>query len=140
MVFVKYKAINEEFKDICPENMWLPLSLIFASNIGAHVAHDFSVVLLQTEDKFFIVGDQPVVNTYSTFNMLTTPNDVELFYPVTPHTALLLTTNPKYTSGQILKIDDHEVAKYNTLEIIASGEQSFAKDRAQLEAFANVQH
>lgn len=140
MVFAKYHAINEDFKNICPENMWLPLSLIFASNVGAHVTHDFSAVLLQAEDSHFIVGDQPVVNTYSTFNMLTPPNDMELFYPVTPHTALLLTTDPKYVSGQILKIGIHEVEKYNTLEIRASREQSFAKDKAQLEAFMAVQH
>ncbi len=138
MVFDKFKASSEDFKDICPENMWLPLSLIFASNVGAHVAHNFSIVLLQVEDSCFIVGDQPVLNTFLTFDMYTPPNDMELFYPVTPHTALLLTTDQKYGSGQILKIDAHEVAKYNTLEIRSSREQSFAKDKSHLEAFAVV--
>lgn len=135
MVFEQYKAISEDLKDIRPENMWLPLSLIFASNVGAHVTHNFSAVLLQAEDSCFIVGDQPVVNTYSTFNIQTPPNNMELFYPVTPHTALLLTTDQKYVSGQTLKIGIHEVAKYNELEIRASREQFFSKDKAQLEAF-----
>jgi len=96
MVFDKWKATAEEFKDVCPENMWLPLSLIFASNVGAHITQKYSVVLLQTNDSHFIVGDQPVVNTYSTFNMLSQPTDVELFYPITPYKALLLTTDPIY--------------------------------------------
>ena len=100
MVFDKFKASSEDFKDICPENMWLPVSLIFASNVGANVAHNFSIVLLQAEDSYFIVGDQPVLNTFSTFDMYTPPTDVELFYPVTPHTALLLTRNRKHKSGQ----------------------------------------
>ena len=135
LAIAKYKEKNENLKDICPENMWLPLSLIFASNVGAHVTHDFSAVLLQTEDRFFLVGDQPVVNTYSTFNMLTPPNDMELFYPITPHTALILTTDRKCESGQILKIGAHEVAKYNILEVKSSREQFFAKDKSHLVAF-----
>lgn len=138
MIFAKYKAINEDFKDICPENMWLPFSLVFASNVGAHVTHDFSAVLLQAEESCFIVGDQPVTNTYSTFNMQTPPDKMELFYPVTPHTALLLTTDRKYVSGQTLKIGIHEVAKYNALEVRTSRELIFSKDRAQLEAFLDV--
>lgn len=137
-VFADNKDKYEVFKDIRPENMWLPFSLIFASNVGAHITHNFSAVLLQAEDSCLIVGDQPVVNTYSTFNMQTPPDDVELFYPVTPNSALLLTTDRKYVSGQTLKIDIHEVAKYNDLEVRASKEQIFSKDKAQLEAFLDV--
>ena len=54
------------------------------------ITHDFSAVLLQAQNGCLIVGDQPVINTYSTFDRITQPNDMELFYPITPHTALLL--------------------------------------------------
>ena len=135
--FEKGKREFGFFADIRPENMWSPLSLIFASNVGAHIAHNFSAVLLQADNACFIVGDQPVINTHSTFDMMTTPTDVELFYPVTPHSALLLTTDPKYTSGQILKISDDEVDKYNTLEQRSAKEMVFAKERVHLDAFVS---
>ena len=89
------------------------------------------------DDSCFIVGDQPVINTYATFDMLTPPNDVELFYPVTPYTTLLLTTDRKYISGQLLKIGIHDVEKYNMLEVRASREQVYAKDSAQLKNICN---
>lgn len=125
------------FTDIRPENMWIPLSLIFASTVGAHIAHNYSAVLLQADNTCFIVGDQPVINTHSTFDMMTTPTDVELFYPVTPHSALLLTTDPKYASGQILKISDDEVHKYNALEQRSAKEMIFAKENVHLDAFVS---
>ena len=117
--------------------MWIPLSLIFASNVGAHIAHYYSAVLLQADNACFIVGDQPVINTHSTFDMMTTPTDVELFYPVTPHSALLLTTDPKYTSGQILKISDNEVGTFNRLEQRSAREMIFAKESFHLDAFVS---
>lgn len=134
-VFEKVKSESNFFLDICPENMWLPLSLIFASNVGAHIAHNFSAILLQTESSYFIVGDQPVINTYATFDMTTSPKDLEFFYPLTPHSALLLTTDRKHTSGQLLKISTDEVAAYNKLEQCAARELIFAKEKEHLEAF-----
>jgi len=132
--FEEVKATIGTFKDIRPRNMWLPLSLIFASNVGVHVAHNFSAVLLQSEDNRFIVGDQPVVNTLSTYNTSPT-KDMEFFYPITPYTALLCTKNPKYVSGQTIKVNANTVDEYNALELRVSGEQSFAKDKLDLEKF-----
>ena len=134
-VFEKGKRDFGYFADIRPENMWIPLSLIFASNVGAYIAHNYSAVLLQADNACFIVGDQPVINTHSTFDMMTAPTNVELFYPVTPHSALLLTTNPKYASGQILKIPADEVGKYNALEQRSAREMIFAKEHTHLDVF-----
>lgn len=136
-VFEKVKQSTGYFVDIRPENMWIPLTLIYASNLGVNIAHNYSAVLLQTDNAYFIVGDQPVINTYSTFDMMTTPADLELFYPVTPHSALLLTTDPKYTSGQILKISVDEVEKYNVLEQRSAREMIFAKELTHLDAFVS---
>ena len=133
--FEKCKEEMNYFPDINPENIWLPLSLIFASNTGVHIAQDYSAVLLQTDDVSFIVGDQPVINTHSTFDGMTTPDKVELFYPITPYIALLLTEDRKYTSGQILNISPDEVAMFNLLEQKSAREMIFAKERTQLDAF-----
>ena len=52
-------------EDIRPHNIWLPLSLIFASNIGAHITHDYFPVLLCNSEDCFVVGDQPIINTFA---------------------------------------------------------------------------
>lgn len=132
---MKIKFPGSDFETICPENMWIPLTLIYASNVGANLAHDFSMVLLQAKENHFIVGDQPIINTYSTLDMFTQPKDVELFYPITPHLALLLTKNPQYTNGTIIELNSQEIAQYNRLEFLLSWEQTFAKDKIQLESF-----
>lgn len=134
-VFEQVKNTSSYFSDIRPQNMWIPLSLIFASNLGVNIALNYYPVLLQSDDSYFITGDQPVINTRATFSTLTAPSDLELFYPLSPHSALLLTTNPKYTSGQILRISADEVNTYNMLEYRSSHEMIFAKESEHLDSF-----
>ena len=129
---------NPFFSDIHPDNMWIPLSLIFATNVGIYIAQNFSAVLLRTNEDFFIVGDQPVVNTYSTFDMLP-PTDIELFYPITPELALLLTQNSTYLDRGTAAIGKTEVSKYNMIEFRMSEEQVFARNTTQLEDFVEQQ-
>lgn len=133
MVFETGRALFDEFQDIRPENLWLPLSLIFASNMGAHVAFEYSPLLLKSEDSCFLVGDQPVVNTLASFSGQA-PEQMELYYPLTPHTALLLSKGRSEDGGRTLVIGSQEVERYNRLEVRASLEQVFASDRTQLEA------
>jgi len=132
MGFAKIVSEHREYDKLNPENMWLPLSLICASNLGEHITYGYKAVLLQTEGSHFIVGDQPVVNTYSTFDLDSPVKALELYYPVTPHTALLITTDSQYNAGQMMKIDAHEVMKYNQLEIRCAGDQVFAQEPVHL--------
>lgn len=126
------------FHDIHPENMWLPLSFIYATNLGAYIAHDYSAVLILAEDSSFIVGDQPVINTHATYDVKTVPDDVELFYPITPHSALLLTDDLKNKKIQVKHITPNEVDKYNLLEKKSAREMVLAKERTQLDAFVSL--
>lgn len=135
-VFEVGKKHIDFFQDICPENMWIPPALIFSTSVGMHIFQDFSAILLQApEDCFFIVGDQPVVNTYSTYDIQTVPEDVEFYYPITPHSALLLTKERKELNGRILSITPAEVYDFNMLEQKVSNELLFAKDPSQLIIF-----
>lgn len=43
------RNMNPYFKDIRPENMWIPLSLILASYTGAGIISDYSIVLLAVQ-------------------------------------------------------------------------------------------
>ena len=130
------KNQSEAFSEIRPDNIWIPLTLIFASNVGVYISQEFSSILLQApDDNYFIVGDQPVVNTYSTFDIQTVPEDVEFYYPITPRSALLLTKERKEMNSPILSITPDEVKKYNTLEQKVSNELIFAKDTSHLQEY-----
>lgn len=136
-MFEKGKQETGYFTDIHPENMWIPLTLVYASNVGMNIAQTCSAVLLKTKDSNFVVGDQPVINTYSTFEMSKEPDDVEFFYPITPKSALLLTKNPQYTSGEIIFISSADVKAYNHLEYRSAREMIFAKERSHLNGFVH---
>lgn len=133
--FLKMNSAHDLLEGVHPQNLWIPLSLIYASNVGIHIAQTYSAVLLQADHACFIVGDQPVINTYATFDMMVAPDNLELFYPITPYSALLLTTDPKYESGQILNISTKQIEQYNALEQRTAKEMVFAIERAHLEPF-----
>ena len=124
------------FQDIRPENMWIPLTLMLATSVGIHIFQDFSAILLHAPaDCYFIVSDQPVVNTYATYDIQRAPEAVEFYYPITPHSALLLTKERKEMNGHILSITPDEVYNYNTLEQRASNELLFAKNPSHLKGY-----
>ena len=116
--------------------MWIPFSLIFATNVGAHIAQKYSAILLQADGAHFIVGDQPVINTHSTYDMAIPPDSMELYYPISPRSALLLTSDCKYSDLQIIKVSADEVKKYNQLEQRAAKEMIFAKDISHFAFFS----
>lgn len=133
-VFQQMFKESRYLNGINPINIWIPLSLGFATHVGAYIAQEYSITLLHANDEHFIVGDQPVLNTYSTFDK-SSPTDMELFYPITPELAVLLTKNPLYVNGELVDIGKDEVMKYNNLEVRMSEEQIFAKDKIQLDGF-----
>ena len=135
-VFKIGKRNIEAFNEIHPENMWIPITLMLATSVGMHIFQGFSAILLQAPaDCCFIVGDQPVVNTYMTYDILKAPEDVEFYYPISPHSALLLTKKQKEMNGQILSITPDEVYNYNNMEQKASNEFLFANDPSHLQKY-----
>lgn len=137
-IITAFEHAKHEFDildDINPENIWIPLTLIFSSDVGVNITQNFSAVLLKSKNTRFVVGDQPVINTYATYDVMNPTTDLELFYPITPYSALLLTTDKQYTSGQSRAISDDEVARYNMLQFRSSREMIFAIAREDLEAF-----
>lgn len=126
---------NMVWSDIHPENMWIPLSLILATRVGVYISQKLSPVILWTpnDEGCFIVGDQPVVNTYSTFDS-SAPDKMELFYPISPNLALLLTEKAPEGNIKRVAINRSEIERYNMIEFKSSCEQIFAKDKAHLDA------
>ena len=73
------------------------------------------------------------IDTYSVSDGNGPPEDIELFYPITPQTALLVTKKQQYKNEKMLKITSDDVQAFNTLEWNASNEMVFAKESEYLE-------
>ena len=128
--------------DVRPQNMWLPIALITATKLGLSVATGgYGAILLHATENSFIVGDQPILNTHVTFDCTTkqknkiASDQMELFCPITPQTALLVTKNQNYQSGNVVEIGKQEVDQYNALEWNYSSGQLFASSKELLEKF-----
>lgn len=135
-VFQQISKESDYLDGINPANIWIPLSLGFSTRVGAVVAEEYSISLLCANEECFIVGDQPILNTYSTFDM-SPPKDMEFFYPITPELAVLLTKKPLYANGGVVNIGRDEVIQYNDMEAKMSEELIFAKEKMQLESFVS---
>lgn len=73
-----------------------PMSHIFATNVASGIIDEWdstTVLLLRnTGDTEFVTGDQPVINRAAATQGSSKPPDrLQLFYPVSPDTALILT-------------------------------------------------
>ena len=98
------------------EKVWNPLVHIFATNIAFWLSWDtFKLILLENQSGVpFITGDQPVLNTHAT-NIA--PGEMveklELYYPLSPRLALLLTKEREEVEGEILVVGPSVVQEYN---------------------------
>lgn len=132
-----------EIKNMNLENTWNVLSHILASNLGNTLyatRNEYKWSILTTDSNIsFITGDQPVINTfgnYSAANSLDNNGDVEnfeLYYPLTPSKALLVSQTQYIDKPDIVNIDPEEVNRYNRLIFNACEEQVFSNNKKVLE-------
>lgn len=98
------------------DKVWSITAHILATNMGWSLYSDrqnFSLVLLKSDSAYeFITGDQPVINTHATMNK-TPPDKLELFYPVSPRLAILLTDDDMYKNTKTINISSRKVREYN---------------------------
>lgn len=121
------------------ERIWNVVSHILATNMAWSIyastvsEEPFRIVLLQNESsKEFITGDQPVVNIYNEKNF-ETPKDTELYYPVSPKLAILITKNKFYKNHVEIKLSAGQVKYYNRVIIQNSKNQVYASIKKTLE-------
>ncbi len=116
--YFRTKAIRDRIRDTFPaqsdrerfERTWPILRYIFATNIGCEIFRSRKSVKLQVVEAApgmkFITSDQPAINTYGAFVPERTPiEEMELFYPVSPTRAVILSGHPVYqdTHGKALE-------------------------------------
>lgn len=121
------------------ERIWNLLSRIFAMNIGYSLYTErskYNMILLQNKSaKEFITSDQPVINTCAQDNPTTPPDDIELYYPVSPRLAILLTKIKNDTKINQLELNEKEVTLYNKLMVENSNEQLYATSLSFLQEY-----
>jgi len=127
-------------KSIYVEKIWNVLSHILAINFGWSLYRDrkkFKMVLLKnTSSKEFITGDQPVINTYATGGSKPSPPDkLELYYPVSPFLAILITEKEIYKGINKVVLEEKEVFSYNELMVRNSHEQIYGTSKSVLEDY-----
>lgn len=90
-------------------------------------------ILKTSGNREFITGDQPVINTLATHGSIDNPVDgFELFYPISPKLALLLT---KLDGEGIIEISDEKVDYYNMLVYKSSFDSIMGSSEDQLRRF-----
>ncbi|WP_210510151.1 DUF4238 domain-containing protein [Pantoea ananatis] len=102
-------------KKIYLERVWNILSHIYATNVGRSIyLEKYKFILLSNETKkYFITSDQPVINLLAEEAKKPDQYDIELYYPTSPKTALLVTNNKNYDNKSLINLDVHEVNKLN---------------------------
>lgn len=117
------------------EKIWSIASILFSINIAQGIAaRPFNLVLLtnNTEDTF-IAGDQPIINTHATnIPQDTQVSQLELYYPISPRLAVLITDNMAYKNDS-LELSGQQVADYNGQIAKQSVEQIYGNSKEALQ-------
>lgn len=143
--YFRTKAIRNRIRDTFPaqtdkdrfNRTWPLFRYVFATNVGYSIfAHRHSIklqVLQAAPDMEFITADQPVINTYGAFVSPATPlEELELFYPVSPTRAVILSGHPTYKGAHGMTLEPFRMDYLNqTIEHVAY-EQLFAKSENAL--------
>ena len=105
-------------------------SFLSSESIGNWIYSESKITLLEnTTNIKFITSDQPVFNLKSKENEV--PNEMELFYPITPDKALLFSTRDDIDN----KINESEIIEFNNEIVNQSHEIIFSKNRNEIEQF-----
>jgi hypothetical protein len=110
---------------------WNVCSHILATTLGYNLYKErkkYGLFLLHNESGIpFITGDQPIINTFGNQKnkRKLDKDEFELFYPIKPNLALLVSDNMKNKSTKI-KLSSDDVESYNDKIFDASYDQIYA--------------
>lgn len=117
------------------ERTALIFNLIHATSAALSLFRDrncYKIVFLRnTTDEPFLAGDQPVINLLDPADT----DEVELYYPVSPKTAILLTCDKDKAKDKIIDLSEVAVEAYNLLIYRSASDQVYSSDPAHLESF-----
>lgn len=116
-------------------NVWILIRHSLAFKMGLSLFYNkYQVCLLENLDGNFITTDQPVINIHADCGNKI-PEDFELFYPISPSLALIISKQEKYPDRTILIVDDAEVMSWNERMAELSYNQLFSDKKSILESY-----
>lgn len=129
---------SNSFKDVNIDAMWSVLRHVCATSFGCSLYQErdrFRLIMVENNSGLpFITGDQPVINTHAVgLRLEEEPEEVELYYPITPSIALLLTGRGEYHAKKYVPANETDVWKYNKYIFDQSGKQVYSSSRDALE-------
>lgn len=119
------------------DKVWNILSHVFSTSVAWAIyaeRSEWSLVILENHTKSsFITCDQPIVNTFAAFGRQINGHDeLELYYPLSPEKAILLTKRVEYKGMSSKVLDEAEASSYNDIMIDMSYEQIYSASQDQL--------
>lgn len=134
----KISALPDMMRGHSFERTALLFNHIYAISAGASVYRDreaYKIIFLKNTTGIpLITGDQPVLNLLDP----TDTEDIELYYPVSPETAILLTCDKNKTVSKISKITDVEVTSYNFMIFNSAADQVYSSDADYLDSLVQA--
>lgn len=123
--------------DYKPENVWPILGIIITSNLATYYTienHLCLHVINNNSSVKFITSDQPVINTKENIdNEDEPPKELEIYYPISPTRALLVTKS-KCSECVQFEINEATARSMNKLIFEMAQEQIYAESREELQA------
>lgn len=121
------------------EACWNVMKLFYATNMALELSCNitYKMILLTNNTPIsFITSDQPVINTFSIDSLeMTAPSDIELYYPISPDKAVLISKDKEYNSvaGTSEKsISQDSVISFNDKMKKVSYNQTYARTSSEL--------
>lgn len=112
------------------------LNHIHATNVGAGLFRErkaYRILFLKNPTGTpFIAGDQPVINMLDPRST----DDLELYYPLSPRLAMVLTKDAAKLSGQ--RMTSFEVERYNYAIYSTSHDQIYSNNESYLRSLVNL--
>lgn len=131
--FIKDKTLKN--KNFNAEHIWFLIRHYIAIKIGMTICfNEYRFCLLENKDGNFITGDQPAINTYANYKDIVI-DKFEIYYPVSPNLALLITQDKTFEDLSVNVIDNQLTEHFNDLICNASHNQLFAMQEDKLEKY-----
>lgn len=108
----------------------LATNLAFSMYIGRKEWQ--TLILRASDESYFITGDQPLINTYAKGKEAV--SEMELYYPITPKLAFLMTPRAEYRGSTTLNISTSNVSFYNQKIFEQSNDQVYSINKPPLDA------
>ena len=128
--------IPQEFIDFVPnmERCWGVLSHMFAANVGFALSQMPLMLLHNKSETPLITSDQPAINLKSTYDITKHPEEFELYYPLSPRVAVVLTEG---TTNISKNLQSNDVIMLNNALAASSLEQIYANQEDVLKQYMN---